>query len=100
MNNDATPKPDPKPEPEPKPKSEPTPNPKPELISKLFKPTASQVAGATLLGAVKEMTEGFPARAELIAFQGGILRVKYDSALAQGFTQEQALALCTQSWAF
>jgi hypothetical protein len=60
--------------------------------------TEQQKAGAALFAALKNIKDNWPATLELIALQAMSLKAKYDEALTQGFTEAQALELCTKRW--
>lgn len=60
--------------------------------------TPEQKAGAALFAAIKQLKTNWPATLELIAHQALSCKAKYDEALAQGFTEAQALELCTKRW--
>ena len=44
--------------------------------------------------AIREMSENLPMHLEYAAFQAKLTRAKYNALVADGFTAEQALALC------
>lgn len=60
--------------------------------------TPQQKAGAAQLAAIKQLRENWPATLEFIALQAMSCKAKYDEALVQGFTESQALELCTKRW--
>lgn len=55
--------------------------------------------GKDLLALIKNVNKDWDTLVELSDHQARIIKQKYESALAAGFTEVQALQVCTQLWA-
>lgn len=53
---------------------------------------------AAMAGYIKRACDNWLMQLELIDFQSKIVKARYDAALAQGFTEKQALEICTKNW--
>jgi hypothetical protein len=47
---------------------------------------------------VELMKSAMPAQQEIIMLQAKLTRIRYNELLAQGFTKDEALILCTKSF--
>lgn len=63
------------------------------------KPTPQQLAGANALNAIKQARQNLPLMAEMFGLKAVICYSKYQEALQAGFTDAQALEICTKPWA-
>lgn len=54
--------------------------------------------GAALIKSIQNLNENWLVMLELYEHQARVIKVKYDLAIALGFSEPQALHLCNQSW--
>lgn len=62
--------------------------------------TDAQKQGAILLGIIKSLQANWPAQSEILAHKALVCKTKFDEAVAKGFTEAQALEICTKDWSF
>lgn len=60
--------------------------------------SAEEKLAAETLTALHKLEQNAPMIAELLLFQIKQIKLKYTLALAQGFTEAQALQLCISRW--
>lgn len=48
--------------------------------------------------ALKSFNENWLMHLEIVEYQSKMIKARYDAAIAQGFTEAQALQICTQPW--
>lgn len=60
--------------------------------------SGSESAAAKLALAVRSLRENMPAMLEYSVLHAAILRARYETLLDKGFTEAQALHLCTQKF--
>lgn len=60
--------------------------------------TAKEQAAANLLNAIKTQNEDWAITVELLSFQAKRMKAKYDALIGEGFTEQQALSLCSSNW--
>lgn len=60
--------------------------------------TEAQKSGALLAGALKALGENWLMQTELIAHKARVCFTKYEAAKAEGFTDREALDICTRTW--
>jgi hypothetical protein len=66
----------------------------------LPKPQPVNQAGASLAKSIQTIRDNFLMTMEVHEVQARAIRSKYENAIAQGFTEAQAMFLCTQEWKF
>jgi hypothetical protein len=54
--------------------------------------------GAILACAIKSLKDNFLIQSEIIDHKALVCKTKYDAAINKGFTEAQALELCTKEW--
>lgn len=55
-------------------------------------------SGKKLIAAFKTVAENWLVHLEIWDFQARSMKAKYDAAIANGFTPEQALEICNKTW--
>jgi hypothetical protein len=60
--------------------------------------TNLQAAGKKVLAGIKNVYDSWMVQLEIYEYKSKICKAKYDAAIAQGFTEEQALEICTKEW--
>jgi hypothetical protein len=60
--------------------------------------TTSPPTGPEIIEIVRKLSSNMAARAELLNHQTVVIRARYNLLVDKGFTEEQALYLCTQDW--
>ena len=54
--------------------------------------------GSQLLALISNVQKDWYTVMELVNHQGKLIHAKFESAKAAGFTEQQALQVCTQAW--
>jgi hypothetical protein len=62
------------------------------------KPPPQMPSGPQVINIVKNLSANFEARAEFFNHQTVVIRTRYALLLDKGFTDVQALELCTRNW--
>jgi hypothetical protein len=60
--------------------------------------TEAEFNSIKLLQLVQALETGWQSRRELLLYQSKVLKAKYEHCVEQGFSEQQALALCIQEW--
>ena len=62
------------------------------------KPTPAPPSGPEIIEIVRKLSSNMAARAELLNHQTVVIRARYNLLVDKGFTEEQAVYLCTHDW--
>ena len=58
----------------------------------------ASMSGPDMIKVLKQLQSNFETRIEVFDHQTVVLRVRYNLLIDRGFTDAQALYLCTQDW--